>query len=172
MNEHGSFYAPAFGSSDVKIFYGEVPPAVRESNWQSHWPVVGCRVYKEGYLGLASFGYLRSWIQWDGNGVEEEEREEFSWPSFARFRDDTLPIARACGPRILECLGPIAKNDPSIKKAASRWTIVREHVVKRRIAFYWHDLTQHLMRDGGVAQARDRLAFEADMKGEAKRANH
>ena len=168
MNEHGSFYAPAFGSSDVKIFYGEVPPAVRESNRQPHSrPVAGCWVYNE-----ASFGYFRSWIQWDENGVEDEEREDFSWPSFARFRDDTLPIARACGPRILECLGPIAKNDPSIKKAASRWTIVREHVVKRHIAFYWHDLTQHLMGDGGVAQIRDRLAFESDLDHEANRANN
>ena len=170
MNErdymNDSFYAPVFGSSDVKIFYsGEVPPAVRGTG--EFW------VYQERWTEQGGFGYVRSRISWYQNGVADSIEDEFSWPSFARFRDETLPIARECGPRILEFLGPIAKNDPSIKNAALYWwKSVREHVGKRRIAFYWHDLTQHLMRDGGVAQARDRLAFEADMKGEAKRANH
>jgi hypothetical protein len=78
-----------------------------------------------------------------------------------------MPIARQCGPRILECLGPIAKNDPAIKNAAYYWwKNVREHVVKRRIGVYWHNLTQHLMREGGVARERDRLAYEADMNHE------
>ena len=156
------FYKPAV--LNAKIFYAEERPSRFMGGDGYYW-------YEEKQHG-DTFNYRRSWVTVDDNGFEEEEQEEFFWPTFAEFRDATVPIARQCGPRILKCLGPIAKNDPAIKNAASRWRIVREHVVKRRIGFYWHDLTQHLMQDGGVAQERDRLAFEADKDDELKRAPH
>ncbi len=153
-----NFYATHLLPAGAKIFCGERPPPPL---------MVGDEYYfykeKERHrVGLYTFEYTRSRVRVDEDGVEDEEYETMAWATFADFRDEILPVAREYGPRILKCLGPIAKNDPLIKNAASRWKSVREHVTKRRIGFYWHDLTQHLMQNGGVAQERDRLAFEAD----------
>jgi hypothetical protein len=122
------------------------------------------RYHERPILSDGEFTYERSVIRRFKDGYLKGLSEVYTFRTFDDFRELIAPIARECGPRILDCLGPIARNDPRIRNAASPywWKMVREYVVKRRFGFYWHDQTKHLMQENGVARKRDREAFEAD----------
>ena len=48
------------------------------------------------------------------------------------------------------------------KIVQSWWNRVRRWLLLRNIAVYWHALTSHLYKPGGVGAKRDRSAFERE----------
>uniref|UniRef100_A0A7S2CLJ9 Uncharacterized protein n=1 Tax=Haptolina brevifila TaxID=156173 RepID=A0A7S2CLJ9_9EUKA len=61
------------------------------------------------------------------------------------------------------CPGALQLRTWLQSKFGASWELVRQHVKLRGIFFYWLDLTQHLMADGGARQQTDLLAFEQDI---------
>jgi hypothetical protein len=143
--------------SNAKLYCNDRPPPEPWLDFDRYYYVDYQQMQNGSYR--ASYGLVTK----DAYDMENEEMEERSWESFDDFKEIIAPIARLCGPRILNCLCPIARNDPRIRNAALYWwKMVREYLVKRRIGFYWHEQTKHLMAEGGDARKRDRQAFEAD----------
>jgi len=78
-------------------------------------------------------------------------------------RDEMVATGRChltrCAPSSATALREwLRKNEGS----AQYWRMIREHVRARSIFFYWLDLTQHLMVEGGARQLADLQEFESD----------